>query len=75
MPPALDPDTRERVLAELGRIGNNINQIARHANSGIIAGIQKDIAEVHKQFLILKHFLNRDYGDPVDLAHPPGALS
>ena len=35
LPTALDA----KIAAELGRVGSNLNQIARHANSGKVVGV------------------------------------
>lgn len=63
-PPTLDAETRSAVTRELNHIGNNVNQIARQANAGIIRGIQRDVAEMLKLLEVLRSFLTRDYGDP-----------
>lgn len=46
-----------KVLGELGRIGNNVNQLARRWNSGIREGFVSELDEIQESFLLLMEFL------------------
>ncbi|MEK7692456.1 MAG: MobC family plasmid mobilization relaxosome protein [Bdellovibrionota bacterium] len=74
-PPTLDPETRKAALRELRYIGNNLNQIAKKVNAGIVGSIRIEIAELLTLFRTLRSFLSRDFGDPVgprDSKEAPG---
>jgi hypothetical protein len=64
--PALTPlmkhDDLKMLMAQLGRIGNNINQIARKVNSGFREGFNDDIVAVRSAFTSLLVFLTSTYG-------------
>jgi len=49
------------VLGDLGRIGNNLNQIARRINSGIRSGFAGEFEEVQRSFEGLLAFLSSKY--------------
>lgn len=51
----------DNLFGELGRIGNNLNQIARRINSGIRAGFVGEFEEVQKSFDRLLTFLSGKY--------------
>lgn len=62
-PPTLDVETRKTVLREICYMGNNINQIARQVNMGLISNIKSEIIEILDHFRNLRSFLGRGYGD------------
>lgn len=43
----MSKEERHALAAELRRIGNNVNQIARRMNSGALEGWHPEFAEVH----------------------------
>lgn len=51
----------ETLLGDLGRIGNNLNQIARRINSGIRAGFVGEFEDVQRSFDRLLAFLSSKY--------------
>lgn len=46
-----------KVLGELGRIGNKVNQLARRLNSGIREGFVSELVEIQESLLLLMEFL------------------
>ena len=51
----------ESLFGELGRIGNNLNQVARRLNSGIRAGFVEELEGIQKSFDRLQGFLSSKY--------------
>lgn len=62
--PLMSKDDQRAILGNLARIGNNINQIAKHLNSGFRAGFYGDIVEARKALESIASFLVRTYGSP-----------
>jgi hypothetical protein len=62
-PPTLDVESRRSIRRELASIGNNVNQLARNVNSGLISNIKEEVREILHAFRIVKSFLGLDYGD------------
>jgi hypothetical protein len=56
--PLLARADMEKLFGELGRIGNNVNQIARRVNSGIRAGFAGEFEEVQRSLTQLWLFLS-----------------
>lgn len=50
-------DDQKSLIGALGRIGNNINQVARVLNSGFREGFSDDLASVQRDFAALLTFL------------------
>lgn len=61
--PLMTKEDQKVVVVQLSRIGNNINQIARKVNSGILQGFNDEIQEVQRLFSLLLTFLTSTYGD------------
>lgn len=61
--PTLDLETRKAVRRELAAIGNNLNQLARKANTGIFGDLQEDLIESLQTIKTLRSYLGQDYGD------------
>lgn len=59
--PLVSKEDVAKILGELGRIGNNLNQIARRLNCGIRAGFAEEIEEVQQSFAQLLTFLTSKY--------------
>lgn len=57
-----DEAERHVVCQELRRIGNNVNQIARRVNSGVLEGWHKDFAEVLQMISELHQMAVGAYG-------------
>lgn len=53
MPPAAQPEINRETYRELSRIGNNLNQLTRALNSGVLQGVDlgllQDIRNLVKQ--------------------------
>lgn len=60
--PLMRKDDVTTVMSQLGRIGNNVNQIARQLNSGFRAGFNDDLAEVRRMLTLLVTFVTSTYG-------------
>lgn len=57
---ALDPKTAktvDRLYSELGRIGSNVNQIARAMNSANLSGSELEVKELRAQLTEIRHAL------------------
>ena len=50
-------DDQKSLMGALGRIGNNINQVARVLNSGFREGFSDDLTAVQRDFTALLTFL------------------
>lgn len=59
--PLLAKTDLAKVLGDLGRIGNNLNQIARRLNSGIRQGFMEEIEDLQRSFDQLLAFLSSKY--------------
>ncbi len=55
-----DPD-RDHFIAQINRIGNNVNQIARHLNSGFAFGFQNELETIRAQLTILITWITARY--------------
>lgn len=53
----MSKDDQKSLMGALGRIGNNINQVARVLNSGFREGFSDDLASVQRDFAALLTFL------------------
>jgi len=63
--PLLGKEDVTMLLGQLHRIGNNINQIARHLNSGFREGFNDDFTEIKNAFSKLYRFITANYGKAV----------
>jgi hypothetical protein len=59
--PLFSKSDLEKLVTELGRIGNNMNQIARRVNSGIRAGFAGEFEDAQRSFNQLWLFLTSQY--------------
>lgn len=64
--PQLDLTTRDAVRRELGYIGNNLNQVARHLHSGLIDDFKGKFDEVYQGVKCLRSFLGIANGNGKD---------
>ena len=62
-PPTLDNESRDKIQRELSHIGTNLNQIAKHLNSGIFNGMAERFVEHINEFRMVRSFLGLGYGD------------
>lgn len=51
-----NPDTERQLFTELKRIGNNINQIAKHLNSGESVG-KSEFEQLNTQFTVISNYI------------------
>jgi hypothetical protein len=65
-PPAMAKDDADRVLAALNRIGNNVNQIARHLNAGFREGFTPQVTEMAEALRAIKNFVLGFHGNRQD---------
>lgn len=59
--PLLAKEDLEKLFGELGRVGNNLNQIARRINSGIRAGFAGEFEDVQRSFNEIWLFFSSKY--------------
>jgi hypothetical protein len=52
--PLYDREHADRIITELKRIGNNVNQIAHKINSGLMSGWSQSLAAINRQLEILR---------------------
>ena len=64
--PLMRHDDLKMVMGQLGKIGNNLNQVARQLNSGFRAGFNDDIEEIRRSFTRLMTFVTSTYGRTCD---------
>lgn len=60
--PLMNVEDQRATLAELRRIGNNINQIAKHLNSGFRNGCDREFKEICENLSTLRKFVVGIYG-------------
>jgi len=54
--PKFTKDDAIRIVTAINRVGNNVNQIARHLNSGGHSAVIPVLTDVTEQLRILKYF-------------------
>lgn len=59
-------DDRDKFMAQLHRIGNNVNQIAKHLNSGFAFGFQQELETIRSQLSLIITWLTASYGSHRD---------
>lgn len=58
----LMPDEeRDKLMAQLHRIGNNVNQIAKHLNSGFAYGFQQELESIRAQLTLIMTWITAKY--------------
>lgn len=60
--PVMYPDDARRALAELSRMGNNVNQIARHLNSGFREGFNPSVEKMATAIEAMKNYIMSGHG-------------
>ena len=63
---AFHRDDAKRLMVDLARIGNNLNQIARRVNSGFREGTNASFEGLRVEFQTLVNFVRGHYGDSQD---------
>lgn len=58
----MNDDEKDRVIAQIRRIGNNVNQIAKKINSGFSEGFNPEISEVRSMITALAGWFSAKYG-------------
>ena len=54
----LTKEDRKEIVTELSRQGNNINQIARQSNAGVIGNVQQELASIGRALTGIMALLN-----------------
>ena len=55
-------EDRHEVLTQISRIGNNVNQIAKRVNTGILFGFDQEISQIRILLSHLMTFVTSKYG-------------
>ena len=55
-------EDRHEVLTQISRIGNNVNQIAKRVNTGILFGFDQEISQMRVLLSHLMTFVTSKYG-------------
>jgi len=58
----LSPEDRKAAFSEIRRIGNNVNQIAKRVNSGLLDGWYPEFQAATQSLSVLEKFLVGIYG-------------
>ena len=58
----MNDDEKDRLIAQIRRIGNNVNQIAKKINSGFSEGFNPEISEVRAMITALSGWFSAKYG-------------
>lgn len=61
--PLLSKDDVERIMVELRRQGNNINQIAKQLNSGLSQGWNQSFNSLVSAYVSIRHMISVNNGD------------
>ena len=56
-------EDRDRFMSQLHKIGNNVNQIAKHLNSGFAFGFQDELESIRSQITLMMTWLTAKYRD------------
>lgn len=59
--PLIDNEGTKSILAQLGRIGNNINQLAKNSNRGLPI-LKSDLAPIEEQISLILQYITRSNG-------------
>ena len=54
--PAFSADDAKRVVTAVNRLGSNVNQIARHLNSGFRSGFAPVLDEIRAHLIAIRNF-------------------
>ncbi len=54
----LTKEDRKEIVTELSRQGNNLNQIARQSNAGVIANVQQELTSIGRALTGIMALLN-----------------
>ncbi len=60
--PIFSTDDAIRIAVALNRVGSNVNQVAKHLNSGFRAGFNPALEEIADQLRALKQFALGHHG-------------
>ena len=55
--PLYDREHADRIITELKRVGNNLNQIARQINAGLMTGWSQSFNSLTRAFVDLRHLI------------------
>ena len=54
--PAFSVEDAKRIVIAINRVGNNVNQVARHVNSGFRSGFAPMLDEIRAHLLAIRNF-------------------
>lgn len=54
--PAFSVEDAKRIVSAINRVGNNVNQIARHLNSGFRSGFAPVLDEIRAHLIAIRNF-------------------
>lgn len=54
-------EERDKLMAQLHRIGNNVNQIAKYLNSGFAFGFQQELESIRAQLTLIMTWVTAKY--------------
>lgn len=54
-------DDRDKLMTQLHRIGNNVNQIAKHLNTGFAYGFQQELESIRSQLSLIMTWITARY--------------
>lgn len=57
----MQDEERDKFMVQLHRIGNNVNQIAKHLNSGFAFGFQPELENIRAQVTLIMTWLTAKY--------------
>lgn len=61
--PLFSKEDADRIMSELRRQGNNINQIAKQINSGLMAGWSQSFNSLVKGYVDLRHMISVNHAN------------
>jgi negative regulator of replication initiation len=60
--PLFSKQDTQQIMTELSRQGNNINQIAKRVNSGLLTGWDQSFNNMVRAYMDLRHLIASSYG-------------
>lgn len=61
-PPLINIEDARRIMVQLQKTGTNVNQIARHLNSGIREGFHKELGETAEELRLIRKYVSGVHG-------------
>lgn len=60
--PLLSNDDAKNIMTQLQRMGTNVNQIAKHLNSGLREGFHQELGEIARELTVIRQYVSGVYG-------------